>query len=378
MATLSKIPASEPDPSQPTHKFKVSSSKEPLPTLPKPNRRLKVIFSILVFILIVIGLALLPPILYLRTFATAANTSPSVLLATFRSGLMTLPRSDQGLTSILILGTDKISGQRDNSLLTDTILIVSLNHQTRTVHLISIPRDLWIDAFKTKVNAIYYYGEISPETTGVEFAKSVLTQITGLPIHYTYVTNLSFLERLVDTIGGVTINVPESFTDENFPRSDVDITNTANPELLYETVTFNQGSNHMDGSTALKYIRSRNSSNLDQGNDTARSQRQQQLIAAIVDKLTTSQVLLDPHVTGELYKIYLEQNTDLRPVDLIGLTRSIRPSPTIAPSSLPIKDSNQPGLIFHPSLDKYDQWVYEPLDPSWREIHSFIDKLTRD
>lgn len=82
---------------------------------------------------------------------------------------------------------------------TDTILFVSIiGHRVR---LVSIPRDLYLPEWQTKINAMYLY-------QGAEGLKRSVGEVIGLPIDYYVIINLDLFERLVDALGGVSVNVP--------------------------------------------------------------------------------------------------------------------------------------------------------------------------
>lgn len=82
---------------------------------------------------------------------------------------------------------------------TDTILFVSIIGNR--VRLISIPRDLYLPEWQTKINAMYLF-------QGAEGLKRSVSAVVGLPIDYYAIINLEIFERLVDVLGGVSVNVP--------------------------------------------------------------------------------------------------------------------------------------------------------------------------
>lgn len=313
---------------------------------------------------------------YLSSFVQAAGITRADLIHKVESGFNTQPQAQGASTNFLILGIDEIIGQKNGSLLTDTIIVAFLNHEHHTLTLLSIPRDLWVDALKTKVNALYYYGEISEDTSGSEFASEIISQIIGVPIHYTIVIKLDALEAMINSLDGIDIDVPQTFTDSKFPKKDVDVHVVTDPELLYETITFNQGTQHMDGQTALKYIRSRSSGDLTEGTDLARSRRQMQLLHGMIHQLVDRSIFTNPHILGNLYQIYHNQVvTNLTDEDIIGLVKlNLSQFPDIKTLSFTISGPDSSGLLVNPPLNKYKQWVYEPVDPSWNSIHDYLAK----
>jgi anionic cell wall polymer biosynthesis LytR-Cps2A-Psr (LCP) family protein len=209
----------------------------------------------------------------------------------------------------------------DGGNLTDTMLVAYVQPEYKVVTLISVPRDIWItlpiDAEKgsgTKLNAAYAIGmddrkypRKPPEFTGAagggQFSQFALEQVLGVPISGFVSLNFSGFQRAIDTLGGVTVQVDRSFTDPWYPidgkqsdscgKTEEEIaatTATLSAELAqhefpcrFETLSFEKGMVTMDGATALKFVRSRHSSQ--DGNDFGRSTRQRNLLLAIRDKV---------------------------------------------------------------------------------------------
>lgn len=82
---------------------------------------------------------------------------------------------------------------------TDTILYVSITGDDVT--LIAIPRDLYLDPWQTRINAMYYY-------QGAEGLRRTVSEVLGLPVDYYVVVNLDVFKHVVDALGGVEVNVP--------------------------------------------------------------------------------------------------------------------------------------------------------------------------
>jgi LCP family protein required for cell wall assembly len=335
-----------------------------------------IITGLLSLIIFLSGIAVLTVVYwYVSAFAQAAGTTPKALITNVRQGMHISPVQTDSRINFLVLGIDEIVGQKEGSKLTDTIILGSYNLNNHNINLLSIPRDLWIEPLKTKINALYYYGEISQTTTGKALMSSVVSEITKLPIHYTVVVNLQTLEKIINTVGGVDIDVPETFSDDKFPKSDVDVTKEKDPAKLYETITFEKGIRHMDGHTALKYIRSRHSQDENEGNDQARNLRQQQLIQAVIVKIKTKEIITKPEILGELYRLF---KTEIAPPELsdpqlIALLKANgKAYPVIKTINLPVGDKTNKGVIYHPTQLKYGQWVYQPLDPTWNELQLYL------
>lgn len=194
--------------------------------------------------------------------------------------------------NILILG---MGGEgHEGPYLTDTMLIASINKSDKKLALTSIPRDLLVDTSrfgKQKINALNSYAEVEKSGSGGKYTSSVTEELLQIPIDYYVRVDFNGFEKIINAVGGIDINVPNSFTDPLFPRISA-------PSLI-TTVTFQEGLQHMDGKTALIYARSRHGNN-GEGSDFARSKRQQQIILALKNKILTPEILFSPSKLKQL------------------------------------------------------------------------------
>jgi polyisoprenyl-teichoic acid--peptidoglycan teichoic acid transferase len=182
-----------------------------------------------------------------------------------------------GRFNILVLGTDKRPNDPDHYARSDTLLLANVDTISRTVRIMSVPRDLIVDVpdyGKSKVNSAYFFGEYDHlDGGGQALAVRSISQFFNVPIDYYITVNFQGFEKIVDTVGGVDIDVPYSLDDYNYPSDDTG-------DLFGEIhVHFDAGLQHMDGKTALRYARTRHADN-----DFARSKRQLQIILAVRQK----------------------------------------------------------------------------------------------
>ena len=189
-------------------------------------------------------------------------------------------------TNVLLVGIDT----RENSglLNTDVIMVASYNHTTDETILISIPRDFHAQVqpdvyWFNKINSAYHLAEGKQEGTGLPTLQNIVEEIVGLEIQYYAMIDFKGFVELIDAVGGVYVNVENSFTDYMYPA-----------ETGHQTVSFEAGPQLMDGETALKYSRSRHSLQNGEGSDYARARRQQRVIAAFKDAVMSSDTLLNP------------------------------------------------------------------------------------
>ena len=123
--------------------------------------------------------------------------------------------SYQGRTNILIMG--KAGGTHDGPDLTDTMMLVSVSLTSNNIKIISIPRDTWIPEMEAKINSAYYWGNQKNPGGGISFAKAEAPEVLGTPIQYGAVIDFSGFKDIVDELGGIQVNVTNSFTDYYYP-----------------------------------------------------------------------------------------------------------------------------------------------------------------
>lgn len=307
-----------------------------------------------------------------------AQTTPSQLYSQVYTGLSTLPDVSQGKKNILVLGVDEVDGRPETSILTDTMMFVSLNMNTGSITTLSIPRDLWVDTYKSKINAFYQYGRTKYPEKPQQYTTEVVEEVFGVPIHHTIVVSLKDLETVIDLLQGIDVEIPRTFEDTQFPRSGVDVSVVRDPKILYETVRFEQGVEHMTGARALQYIRSRHSLDPAEGTDEARSRRQQEVIGSIIRRMQDPSVLSNLETMGKLYAWYTQRfGSELSPSEVIATARSFYPvveNMSLRAHVLSIKENGAEGVLYHPRNLVFGQWVYLPVDPSWKGVRDEIQR----
>jgi LCP family protein required for cell wall assembly len=298
----------------------------------------------------------------LQNYSQQLGISPSQALGWVQTGLETTPLQTAGQKNFLLLGVDTLATRGNSPALTDTMMVGSLNLRTGQITLLSLPRDLWSPEYQTKINALYWYGQQQQPASPATLPTTVISTMIGQPIHHTLVVSLDQVSQIIDAVGGIDITVEHGFVDDQFPRPDVDVTIVTDPTLLYERVEFQTGPTTMDGATALKYIRSRKSTG-EEGDDLARSHRQQQVIAALLTRLRSPQLWQQPDKLGQLYQLYLNNWAQTLPIpELIATAKTLWPLRTqiqLLPQQLSVWPDHPTGLIWHPPIAQtQQQWVY--------------------
>lgn len=340
---------------------------------------LSIVFAGVLLVITAIGVGIFA-YLKLQQFADHAGTTVAEIHQLVTTGLATEVQQTDTHKNVLLLGLDSLISRPNSPALTDTMMLVSLNTSTGKVTTLSLPRDLWIADYQTRINALYFYGQEKYPDSPERFPTEVVEQLTGIPIHHTVVLSLDQVATLIDTFGGIDVDVTTAFTDTQFPNPNVDVTQVSDPKILYQTISFETGQQHMSGEKALQYMRSRKSAD-DEGTDIARAHRQQQVIQAVITKVTQLQPIKDTKVFADLFSLYRSTYDKQFPItQAIATIKTLLPvkdSLSFTSTQISIYPEDPKGVITNPPVQKYKgQWVYEIRNPELfaQEVQ---DKLLR-
>lgn len=278
-------------------------------------------------------------------------------------------KSTNNRTNLILLG---IGGEGHKGAdLTDSMIFASINYSNYSVTLLPIPRDIWVNTLKAKVNTAYHYGEEKREAGGIDLAKSAVSEITGQPIHYAVVLDFEGFIRAVDSIGGITVNVERAFDDYKYPIPGKE---NAEPEPeRYQHIHFDKGTQHMNGERTLKFARSRHAEG-EEGTDFARSARQQKIISAFLKKVFSTETLLDP-----------KRLTSLRQDLSDSLQTDIQKQQYSSFLKIALEYKKRHNSLSTGSLEPYfhtpdsktpynNQWVLVPKK-DWQQVHDYVQDL---
>ncbi len=276
-------------------------------------------------------------------------------------------KSTSDRTNILLLGVG--GGDHEGADLTDTMMVVSLDQDQKSAAFISIPRDIWSDTLKDKVNSAYHYGEEKKEGGGLLLAKVIAEDVVGVPIHYSLLLDFSGFKEIIDLLGGINVNVSSAFTDNDYPIAGKEKdTCPGDPtnRCVYETIHFDAGMQHMDGERALKYVRSRHAEGAE-GSDFARSRRQQDVLIAIKDTVVHPTRWFTVERAGKLQDVIdRATDTDMNIAQLLTVAKLIAGIPDERIEKISIDE-----LLYNPASYLYGRYVLIPKE-GWREVHTFI------
>ncbi len=293
-------------------------------------------------------------------------------------------RQYKGRTDILILGIS--GGDHHGTDLTDTIILLSIDFKNKDAVMLSVPRDLWIPSLKAKINTAYHYGEKKKKDGGLILAKASVSEVTGRLIDYGVLIDFAGFKKIIDLIGGIEIEVEQTFEDKRFPipgKEDDFCGGDPSFSCRYEIVKFEKGWQKMDGELALKYVRSRNAEG-EEGTDFARSRRQQKLIIAVKDKILRLSTWRDMLKMKKIISAINETITsDMNLSEKILFLKFFLSLPdenirklTLESDSVQFAESKKekkPSYLVNPPIWKYDGlWVLEPRTGNFAEIHNYI------
>ena len=165
---------------------------------------------------------------------------------------------------VMIMGVDEREGDVGRS---DTLMVATLDPKKKKAAILSIPRDTRVkirgNGFD-KINAAYAYG-------GYHLTKDTVENLLGVEMEHYVLINVKSFKKIIDAIGGVEINVEKRMYYEDVWDDDGGL-----------LINLYPGMQHMDGNTAITYVRYR-----DEEGDIGRIARQQKFMQAVMDKITS-------------------------------------------------------------------------------------------
>ncbi len=226
------------------------------------------------------------------------------------------PITERRLTdrvNILFLGIDR----RDNDpgpWRTDTMILFSVDPISKTVSMLSIPRDLWVPLpgyGEERINAAHVYGDqFQYPGGGPALAKRTVQYNLGVPVHYYVRLDFVGFKKIIDEIGGIDVDVPRDIIDNEYPT----------PDGGTMRLFIRAGRQHMDGDLALKYARTRHDSS-----DIDRAYRQQQVILAVRDRVLSAKIVLSlDRIPGLLRTLGESFKTDMTVEQMYAVYQAAR------------------------------------------------------
>jgi LCP family protein required for cell wall assembly len=339
----------------------------------KKRRRIKRIAGTTIFTMLIAGSAFV--FIQYRNFrnnvlATHEGSSSNVLDHDLSSGsldtsLYTTP--GDGRFNLVILGVG--GSDHPGSDLTDTIQVLSIDKINKKMTTTSVPRDLYVTlptGGKSKINAAFDAGESRKTGEGGLAVREAVGNVLGITItNYVYI-DFAGAKDIVNSLGGIDVNVPTAINDPFFPCDDT---------IRYCPFYIKAGLHHMDGTTALQYSRSRETTS-----DFDRSARQQIVMQAMKAKALSAGVLTNPiKVNNLLNAISKHFKTDLSTSDISSLI-TLYGSIASADSSAYVLDTSSALGLLTDSSGTYAGYIEYPVlgEGKYDAIHSWFQKNSPD
>lgn len=253
------------------------------------------------------------------------------------SGLFSIIKGEQSdifkqdRVNILVMGR---GGENHvGGLLTDSLMIFSIQPKEKKVAMISIPRDLYVPINghgSGKINSAFADGYNdylqkdckkknqsqcldSAMASGANLTRQTVSNVFEIPIHFYVSVDFVGFQKLIDELGGVDVYVEKALYDPSYP--DVNMKG-------YEPFSIKAGQQHLDGKTALKYARCRKGNC---GDDFGRAKRQQEILEATKEKAMKAGVLGNPKKILDIIAIVGSHvRTDMSAQDIKSLADSVK------------------------------------------------------
>ena len=282
------------------------------------NKRIAIILSIIVLAVIVFGIYYSLSIYKgLEGLKKTSENSPFAEVMASEEKVVEPPKwTGTEPVNILLMGVDARGNKKNEIPRSDSMMVVSLNPVKKKIHVFSILRDTYTDIpehGKNRINTAVTHG---PKT-----AMRAVSDLLGIPIQFYVYTDFQGFIKLVDAVGGVDFHVEKDMTYES--KAD-------NHEY---DIHLKEGEQHMDGKTALQYVRFRH----DALSDYSRTKRQRDFANAVVEKMkSTTSIMKLPSILEEVSP-YIDTNlsvTDMWKLASVGYKSKMEASEQIPPMKM--------------------------------------------
>lgn len=250
--------------------------------------------------------------------------------------------------------------------LTDSVMVLSINPVDKTMAMLSIPRDLYVPVPNSKnyvkINEIYSIGEQNKKGDGPALAKETVSKILDLPIHYYVTADFYGFKKFINQLGGIDVYVDKNLSDPFYPDQNM---------KGYDPFYIKAGQKHLDGETALKYARSRETTS-----DFDRALRQQKVLAAVREKTMSLGFLANPKKISDLVNIIGDHvRTDFTPNETYAMAKMMKDVDTSKIISKVLTNGPDGELIDSSSNGTY---TLRPKGGNWDIVQRVAHELFTD
>lgn len=274
-------------------------------------------------LLIMVAVAVLGYFIYDRTLGAIDDIAQTQDVRVKPRGNSPPPPLLQSPFNVLLIGVDSRAGRPEEGARSDTLIVVHVDPVEKWGSMLSIPRDTFVtipyrdDIRGDKINSAYSWGYLNPDIYGrgtrpedaaAALAAETVEGFLGIAIDYTAQVDFQGFQELVDAIDGITVDVPHTILDAEYPTDD-----NGYMRLLIEP-----GLQRMDGLTALRYARTRHADS-----DFGRAERQQQVIQAALNELRGRGLLGQIEAAPQLLTALRASVKTSMPIDDLGTLQGL-------------------------------------------------------
>lgn len=301
----------------------------------KGRRIALIVFAVLFTLIVGSGIALAA---YVNSLNTSMGFDDKQEEAELKEALQPASASESATEEstafyMLILGSDS-RDDGETASRSDVTMLARIDPDNGQVDLISIPRDTMVTIEgqgRQKINAAYAFG-------GASGAIDAVSSFAGVPITHYCEVHFEELQRVVDELGGIWVNIPESFTTDS-------------------GVSFQAGNQRLNGEQALTFARERHNVS---GGDFGRAQAQRLVVQAIIKQVLASSPAQLPGLVSSLASSI---STDLSVTDIIAMAQRFQAS------DLTLYSAVCPSYSFYEGGVSY----VCPMFNEWRDMMCRVD-----
>lgn len=252
--------------------------------------------------------------------------------------------------TIMIMGVDRRSDDVGRS---DTLMVATVDPNKKKAAILSIPRDTRVKIEGNgydKINHAYAFG-------GHKLTQKTVENFLGVPMDYYVVIDIQAFERVIDAIGGIDIDVEKRMYYEDPWDDDGGL-----------VIDLKPGQQHMDGKTAIQYVRYRDSEG-----DIGRISRQQHFMKAVLDKLISPSIITKlPAIIKEVSSAIETDMSASKMVSLVNILKDAHDN-GLNTEMVPGKPAYIQDISYWiPDIQKLRQTLAELLDvkwmPNWKKL----------
>lgn len=286
-----------------------------------------------------------------------------------------LKGEEDGRINILLLGMG--GKNHEGGMLTDTIMLVSLNPVEKKAAILSIPRDLSVPIEGRgwrKINNVNAYAEVQSAGSGGLATSQTVSDILDIPIDYYVRIDFQGFINIIDELGGINVYIDNVLEDKRYPVMGKE--EDPSYENRYEHLYIDKGWQTMDGDLALKYVRSRHAYGAE-GSDFARSKRQQKVLEAAKEKFLSKNTLFNPKTIADIIgELNDHVSTNLKAWEMIKLWNTFK---DIEGKDIVNKGlNNSPNGLLVDMISEEGAYLLTPRSGDFTEIQYMVSNLFSD